>query len=123
MLPASTIVSPSCILLSFLKSSSIFSSEISGPCPLISVSKDDCILTLILENPLSRWTKSVFMPSLAIPFSMASPVKPATNPRASDLIPNSFNIIETFNPFPPKYISSLSVRLTTPTFISPVRTT
>ena len=48
------------------------------------------------------------MPLDASPSSIAFPVKPATKPSASDSISSSFRTTETFIPFPPKKIFSLS---------------
>ena len=52
--------------------------------------------------------KSVFIFSFSINLFISSPVNPDINPNVTVSIPNLFSIIDTFIPFPPGRISSLS---------------
>ena len=114
ILPARTNISPSFNVSSFWYIISSSSSWISGPCPLISLSSFDLILTLILVMPSLRRIKSGLNPSCFAPVSMASPVKPAINPNPTLSIPKLASTFDTLIPLPPQYISSLLVRFTFP---------
>ena len=113
-LPASTNISPLSRRESFSNSSFIFSSGISGPLALRSVSLSDFSFTFMRENPLSSRIKSHFIPFSISRRSMCSPVKPAVKPRAAEESPSSLNTTETFIPFPPAVISSYTERHTLP---------
>ena len=54
------------------------------------------------------------MPCADTPFSIASPVKPATNPKAILSTFKVFSIQDTLIPFPPKNICSLDALFTSP---------
>ena len=114
MLPASTSTSPAARRSSFWNSSSSASAGMWGPWPLISVSTEALIFTLMRVSPSGRRMKSALTPRRASPASTASPVKPATKPRATLLKPSWPSTQETLMPLPPSWMSSLSVRFTAP---------
>ena len=101
MLPDNTTVSPACAFSSFSKRRSVSLSDISGPAALISVSFSARGFTFIRVIPVSSLTKSVIEKSEAA-LSSALPVNPAIKPVATDGIPSSFKMNETFMPLPPK---------------------
>ena len=114
MLPARTRISPSPKISSFLNSSSIFSSLISGPEPLISVPSIFFSFRLIREIPLSILIKSERIPIASTSLIISSPVNPAANPNAVLSIPSFIKIVDTLIPFPPGRINSESVRFVSP---------
>ena len=114
MLPASTSTSPAARRSSFRNSSSSAPAGMAGPWPLISVSTEALILTLMRVSPSGRRMKSARTPRRASPSSRAAPVKPATKPRATLWTPSWPSTQETLMPLPPSWMSSLSVRFTSP---------
>ena len=101
MVPASTRQSPFSSLSSFSNSFSTFSMLIAGPCPLISVSCSALIFTLMRLMPSGSFMKSVATPIFFTPSSISFPVKPATNPNATESTPMFFKTVETLMPLPP----------------------
>ena len=119
--PANTTVSSAVKLDKIAFNSSNWAGSTFGPLPLISVSWSALILTLIRVSS-ATWTKRDSISSSARVSVINLPVKPPINPVAVFGISKRFKTRLTLIPFPPANLSSLSIRLTLPTWTWSKRT-